>query len=74
MESEFASVQGAALIYGDESVKRDHLPLIYVRESCALVPAILEDLGCCRESIWVGWRGGGCGLVGAEVMVPAHIY
>lgn len=31
MESEFVSVRGAALIYGDESVKGDHLPLIYVR-------------------------------------------
>lgn len=31
MESEFVSVRGAVLIYGDESTRGDHLPLIYVR-------------------------------------------
>lgn len=31
MESESVSVPGAVLIYGDQSARRDHLPLIYVR-------------------------------------------
>lgn len=43
LESEFVSVQGAALIYGEESVKGDRLPLIYVRGMNALASAALAQ-------------------------------
>lgn len=54
MESEFVSVQRAALIYGDESVEGDHLPLIYVSNMHALASAVLLQPGM-EEKKFQGW-------------------
>lgn len=54
MESEFVSVQGAALIYEDESVKGDHLALIYVTGMDALASTVLVELRM-KQREFQGW-------------------
>lgn len=60
LESECVSVQGAVLIYGDESVKGDHLPLIYVRGMlCSWLLLFWRSWGWSRGSFWDGYERGG---------------
>lgn len=72
MESEFVSVRGAVLIYGDESARRSSAFDLRQRPDCALVSAVPGSGGKGRKFqvwLWEGGREGGCDLVGQTGMV-----
>jgi hypothetical protein len=78
LESELDSLQGAALIYGDEPMKGNHLSLIYVRDVMCSGFCHSEELGIAWRKVhcWLCYRGRGCDLVveGVVALVLTNVH